>query len=138
MGYVKSHLQMEAMLDASAISWAQLTDCEYASLVSKWRASFDELVRAQTYAAQGVYAIEFLESQVPFSGWVFNLPNYRFLPVVPSSQDPTFGYEVGNLSSIKRDELNSAEAIVCAADFEFCCVFNHEGGALVPEILFRR
>ena len=75
-----------------------------------------------------------LESNLPFSGYIFNLPNYKYLPVTPSAHDPTYGYVVENMKTIDRSTLNWAEAVLSDVNFRFTCVFNHEGESMIPEI----
>lgn len=136
MGFVRSRVDIEEMLNSCKIEWEKLSDSEYKDVVCKWRESFEAKAKNNDFAQSHDKAIYKLEENLPFNGYLFNLPNYKYLPVTSSSHDPTFCYKIENVSIIERKKLNDLHAIICNDDFTFTCVFNHEGQACVPEYFF--
>ena len=136
MGFVRNRIDIEEMLDANTTEWKKLNDSEYKEIIQKWRDSFEEKAINNNPTLSHDKAIYKLQENLPFNGYLFNLPGYKHLPVTASPHDPTFGYRIENINKIERKKLNDFQAIICKDDFSFTCVFNHEGQACVPEYYF--
>ena len=138
MGFVKRCYQLEEFLDEQGCKWSSLRDSDYRSLIQSWKSTFESLMMGGYYQAKGDMAISSLREMLGSGVYIFNVPNYKYLPVTPSQHDPTYGYYVENISSINRNLFNQIEAVVCDKEMEFMCVFNHEGQALVPEFFYEK
>jgi hypothetical protein len=134
MGILKQKVELEDMFEKLELTWKPMSDSEYRTVVSNWRNAFEAVLIENIKLKESDDAIYKLEEKFPFTGYIFNLPNYKYLPVTPSSYDPSYGYVVENISEIDREALNRSEAIICDAGFNFTCAFNHEGQSGIPEI----
>jgi len=133
---VKCCHELEDYLDEHNYSWVQLSDSEYRNLIKEWRKIFEPLLIEGYSRVHGDMAVSNLISRLGSGMYVFNVPNYKYLPVTPSQQDPTYGYHVERLDSIKRELFDRIEAVICDDKMAFMCAFNHEGQSLVPEVFY--
>ncbi len=121
MSILRQKLEVEETLEQQGVAWKHMDDKAYKEVVSKWRGKFENKLSTRDYLFKAGAAIEKLEANLPFSGYIFNLPNYKHLPVTPSSYDPTYGYVVENMKTIDRSTLNWAEAVLSDENFQFTC-----------------
>ena len=134
MSILRQKVEIEESFEKNGVVWRHMDDKTYKKVVAGWRDVFEARLACRDYVAKTGAAIEMLESNLPFSGYVFNLPNYSHLPVTPSAFDSTYGYIVDAMKTVDRSTLNRAEAVLSEANFRFTCVFNHEGESMIPEI----
>lgn len=134
MGFLKTNAQLETMMNRLKTNWSYMSDSQYKEVVANWENKFEEKAKVTRYDPQGDDALTKVSEKLPIFGFIFNLPNYKHLPVTPSGHDPAYGYAFENLQNIDREILNVAEAIICDENYKFTCVFNHEGQALILEI----
>ena len=84
MGFLKAKLSLEKMMDGINVTWEYMKDSEYKNTVSKWRSKFEQKLIENRIEGESDGAVLALESELPITGYIFNLPNYKYLPVVPS------------------------------------------------------
>lgn len=135
MGIVSRNELLEDYLSGIGVEWHALSDKEYRLLIKQWRESFEENL-ANDVTVSGSKAILLLEEKLPFTGYLFNCPNYRYLPFTVSSESGrfTFAYKIIGLPGIDRASFNELEFIMCDMNYEYMCVFNHEAPDWFPEI----
>ena len=131
---LRHKIEVERILEQQGVAWEFIDDKRYKEVVSKWRNTFENSLANKCYLGKTGAAVEKLETTLLFTGYIFNLPNYKYLPVTPSAHEPSYGYTVENMEVIDRSTLNRAEAILTDINFRFTCVFNHEGESMIPEI----
>ena len=134
MGFLKTHVGIEAWLGSSSLEFRRLSQKEYAILVRKWRSRFEQmLIAGQCH--RGNSAQEALENKLPCSVFVFSVPGYQLLPASTDARlDPAYAYEVDRLETLDFQVTNRADAIIVDQEFVFTCLCTHEAGGLArPE-----
>ena len=134
MGFVKTNSEIEQFLVENNFSWNVLNDSEYRVLMKNWKNSFEQILIDANFYKSGETAITHLISKLGGEVFIFNAPNYKYLPVPPASDSPTYGYYVEKLTKLERELFNRNEAIVTDIDFSFMCAFNHEAQFQFPEL----
>jgi hypothetical protein len=134
MGIIARDLHLEEYLDTYSKEWFLLSDKEYRTLIKEWKISFEErLISKSTVHLEKVN--ESLKSKFPINCFVFNCPNYGYLPNNQGAdRQQTYAYKVNNLSSLDRNVLNSIGSILCSENFSFMCAFNPDGPVGFPEV----
>ena len=136
MGFIKQCNQLEAFFARQCGSYQLLSDSEYRKVIKEWRSAFEDSITINADHKAGDKAILALSSRLPLSGYIFNMPGYKFLPVVPLSTDPAYSYRIVDLREIDESLFNKVEAVVCNSSFDYTCVFNHEAQACVAEMFY--
>src|SRR5262245_36536606 len=65
MGILRAIPDIEAWLDADAISWSAVSDAEYRAMVRRWFETFAPLVACDSKCTKGGRAIVSLEGRLP-------------------------------------------------------------------------
>ena len=135
MGILSINSELEDFFHLTKVEWSKLKDRQYREFIIHWREAFEENL-ANGIVQHGNHAFGLLESKLSFSGFIFNCPNYKYLPVTENSERGgyTFAYKVNELATINRALFNTEELIICSENFDFMCAFNHEAPELIPEI----
>jgi hypothetical protein len=134
MGIVKTFSELESYLDGANIRWEILSDKEYRKLVTMWRNSFENNLISEM-CIQGSKGFRILESRLPLDGYLFNCPNYTYLPNNEGKdRQLTFGYRIKELKSLDRNMLNAFGVILCNAKYSYMCAFNLDGPDGFPEV----
>ncbi|MBF7073965.1 hypothetical protein ISG33_11195 [Glaciecola sp. MH2013] len=134
MGILKRYLEIEDYLSNAASNYFIEKDLSYAKVIKLWRSKY-ELDLTCGNMLRGERALQALSNNLPFDGYILNLPNYKFLPsTCGSDRQVTFCYHVEKLEIIDRSLLNSFGAVVIQYDMNFMCAFNKEGPVGYPEI----
>lgn len=103
--------------------------------IRHWRDAFEDML-AENLCMTGGKGIALLEEKLPCSCYLFNCPNYSYLPTTQHSEqgNVTFAYKVTNLQDLDRPVFNNLEVIICEENLSFMCAFNHEAPDWVPEV----
>jgi len=134
MSIVRRNMILEEYFTKFTSNWHPLSDTEYRNLIENWRSKFEEKLKVRDMQTGDKGFIK-LREKLPFGGFVFNCPNYRYLKNNRGSdRQSTFAYSIEEIIEIERMTMNSSGAIICNDWFEYMCAFNFDAPGGIPEI----